>query len=168
LISETKSRRRLIGLSCDAQSLRSSGTSYSAHQMMDLTATSPKQPSVAVLPVDSLEQTLPELHVDIDVQSFIEKVISHPALPTLAGTHILQDDKHPAMGSQHLLSASTYPTLQFDSLSMAMEELGLPHSAVTLMKTAQLVEFASMPDPTPEGRQFLLERKPDPPYSLSK
>jgi hypothetical protein len=133
--------------------------------MMDPT-TSSKQPSLAVLPIDALEQTLRDLHIDIDAQSFIEKVTSQPSrsAPT-------QEDAHPAAGGQHsvlpLLSTSRFSTplvtLQLDSLSMAMEELGLRNSAVTLMKTAQLAELISMPEPTPEGRQALLERKP---YSL--
>jgi hypothetical protein len=41
---------------------------------------SSQQPSVAILPIDALEHTLRDLGVDIDVQSFIEKVHSRHAL----------------------------------------------------------------------------------------
>jgi hypothetical protein len=119
---------------------------------------------MAVLP---LEQTLRDLHIDIEVHSFIERVLSQPARST--PTELLQRDAHPAAGYEHsVLSARPTPsprvvTLRFDTLSAAMEDLGITSSAVAVMKTAQLEELASMPEPTPEGRQVLLARRS---YSL--
>jgi hypothetical protein len=131
--------------------------------MMHPTATSSKQPPMAVLPVQSLEQTLRDLHIDIEVQSFIEQVLSQPARST--PTELLQKDAHPAAGCEHsVLSATPSPrvvTLRFDTLSTAMEDLGITSSAVAVMKIAQLEELASMPEPTPEGRQVLLAHRSD-------
>ncbi|KAF5385014.1 hypothetical protein D9615_001026 [Tricholomella constricta] len=146
-----------------SQGLPSSHSSYSVHHRhMDPAATSSKQPPMAVLPVQSLEQTLRDLHVDIEVQSFIEQVLSHPARST--PTELSQKDARPAAGSGHSvlpvsssMTSSRLFTLRFDTLSMAMEELGFASSAVAVMKTAQLEELMSMPEPTPEGRQVLLE-----------
>jgi hypothetical protein len=131
--------------------------------MMDPTATSSEQPPTAVLPVQSLEKTLRDLHVDIEVQSFIEQVLSQPARST--PTEVFREDARPATGSEHsVLLAKPNPrvvTLRLDTLSMAMEDLGIASSAVAVMKTAQMEELTSMPEPTPEGPQVLLARRSD-------
>jgi hypothetical protein len=67
--------------------------------------------------------------------------------------------EHPALLHSSSMSSPRVVSLRFVTLSAAMEELGLATSAVTVMKTAQLIELMAMPEPTPVGRQVLLTRK---------
>src|ERR1700735_5067684 len=96
-------------------------------------AESSKQPSVAVLPVDSLEKTL---QVNIDVQSFINEVLSQAPestpkhSPSMPSPSVPPPPSMPRLGPQLLI-------LQYDSLAMALKDLGLNHDTVAIMKTAR-------------------------------
>jgi hypothetical protein len=130
-------------------------------------ASSSEQPSMAILPVDSLEQTLRDLDVDIDVQSFIEKVISRRVLST--ATEQCPLETHPEADAS--VEPNTQPSvLPLSSTSVSSTQSSpvvthpadsLSNTAPALVETARQVDPASIPAPTPERRKAMLARKPD-------